>query len=74
MCKHIQYSGRVSSNFLYLAQWKLGSPEWFNHGQHLLNSEKFFNDYWTASADNVTKVFPLGGRFLDLCSGEGGGT
>jgi len=66
-----KYSGWVSSNFLYLAQGKVGSPEWFDHRHHLLNPEKFYNDYRTASADNVTKVFPLGGRFLDLCSGDG---
>jgi len=66
-----KYTGRTGSNFLYLAQWKLGLPEWFDHRHHLLNPEKFFTDFWTASADNVIRVLPLGGNLLDLCSGDG---
>lgn len=53
------------------SQWGYNKPEWFDHRHHLLNPEKYFTDFWTASADNVLKVLPLKGKLLDLCAGDG---
>jgi len=46
-----KYSGRISSNFLFLAQSVFNSPEWFDRRRHLLNPEKLFNDYWIGSTN-----------------------
>ena len=64
-------AGKIASELLFHAQWGHGTPEWFDHRHHLLDPEKRFTDYWTASADNVLSVLPLQGTLLDLCSGDG---
>lgn len=63
--------GKLAAEFLFRSEWKYGAPEWFDHRLHLLDPDKWFNDYWTASADNVVRVLPLNGTLLDLCSGDG---
>ncbi len=63
--------GRVAAAHLFRAEWYYAEPEWFDHRLHLLDPETHFNDFWTASADNVISILPLGGRLLDLCSGDG---
>ena len=64
-------AGKIASKFLFRAAWGHGSPEWFDHRHHLMNPEKYFTDFWTASADNIIRVLPLYGKLLDLCSGDG---
>lgn len=63
--------GKLASEYLLKAQWGYGEPEWFDHRHHILYPEKHFNDFWTASSDNVIKYLPVGGKLLDLCSGDG---
>jgi SAM-dependent methyltransferase len=63
--------GKVAAAYLFRSQWAYNEPEWFDHRLHLLDPDEHFNDFWTASADNVIRVLPLGGRLLDLCSGDG---
>jgi SAM-dependent methyltransferase len=46
-------------------------PDWFDHRLHLLVPEEEFLDFWTASGDNVVFKLPMGGKVLDLCSGDG---
>lgn len=65
------FTGRLAGKLLFRAQWGYGEPEWFDHRLHLLDPERWFSDYWTASADNILKVLPLEGRMLNLCSGDG---
>jgi SAM-dependent methyltransferase len=64
-------TGKLAAKFLYHAQWGYEQPEWFDHRLHMLNPKDWFNDFWTASADNVLRVLPLRGKLLDLCSGDG---
>jgi SAM-dependent methyltransferase len=66
-----QYCGQVASRLLFKAQWQYVTPDWFDQRHHLLDTEKWFNDYWTESADNVLRVLPYRGRLLDLCCGDG---
>ena len=61
----------AASRVLVHAQWFYREPEWFDHRRHLLDPEKWFTDYWAASADNAIRVLPLDGTMLDLCSGDG---
>jgi SAM-dependent methyltransferase len=63
--------GRVAAAYLFRSQWSYVEPEWFDHRLHILDPENHFNDFWTASADNVIGILPLAGRLLDLCSGDG---
>ncbi|MEZ7196515.1 class I SAM-dependent methyltransferase [Pseudodesulfovibrio karagichevae] len=63
--------GRAASERLFKAQWGYGSPEWFDHRHHILEPDRWCTDYWAESADNVLRVLPLGGRLLNLCSGDG---
>lgn len=64
--------GKLSSRMLMEAQWRFdGGAEWFDHRHHLLDPERCFKDYWSMSGDNVISVLPIGGRVLDLCSGDG---
>ncbi|MCO6429987.1 MAG: class I SAM-dependent methyltransferase [Deltaproteobacteria bacterium] len=62
---------RLASDLLFQSQWGHKSPEWFDHRHHFLNPDRFCNDYWTLSVDNVTRVLPLGAKLLNLCSGDG---
>jgi MoaA/NifB/PqqE/SkfB family radical SAM enzyme/SAM-dependent methyltransferase len=64
-------AGKIASDLLFKGQWTHETPEWFDHRHHLLNTERWFTDFWTASADNVIPVLPLGGKMLNLCSGDG---
>jgi len=68
--KIANYAGQIASGLLFNAQWGHVPPEWFDHRHHLMHPEKWFNDYWTASADNVLRVLPLHGSLLELCSGD----
>jgi SAM-dependent methyltransferase len=63
--------GQIAAAHLFRSEWCYVEPEWFDHRLHLLDPETHFNDFWTASSDNVISVLPLGGRLLDLCSGDG---
>lgn len=63
--------GKAAAAYLFQAQWRYQEPEWFDHRLHILDPERYFNDFWTASSDNVISVLPFGGRLLDLCSGDG---
>lgn len=65
------FTGIIAAKFLFHAQWGYNAPEWFAHRLHVLDPNKYFTDYWTASADNVVRALPLGGRLLNLCSGDG---
>jgi len=62
---------RMAGKFLFRAQWGYGAPEWYDHRLAILDPERHATDFWTASADNVIRVLPFGGRLLDLCSGDG---
>lgn len=63
--------GKMAGKFLFRAQWGYGAPEWYDHRLAILDPERHAVDFWTASADNVIRVLPFGGRLLDLCSGDG---
>lgn len=63
--------GKIAAEHLFRAQWSYDTPEWYDHRLHWLDPEHHFTDFWTMSADNVIRVLPLGGRLLDLCSGDG---
>jgi SAM-dependent methyltransferase len=63
--------GKKAAKLLFKAQWSYEAPEWYDHRLHFLDPEHHFTDFWTMSADNVIRVLPLGGRLLDLCSGDG---
>jgi SAM-dependent methyltransferase len=64
-------TGKIAARLLFHAQWGYQAPEWFDHRLHLLDPDKWFNDFWTAYADNPLRVLPLHGRLLNLCSGDG---
>lgn len=68
IAKHI---GKEGSKLLFKGQWGFQLPDWFDHRHHLLDTEKYFKDFWTLSADNVLRVLPLNGRLLSLCTGDG---
>lgn len=63
--------GVRASELLFNGQWGYETPEWYDHRHHIMNPEKWFTDYWTESADNVLRALPLGGKMLNLCSGDG---
>ncbi len=65
--EYAKYAGK----FLFRSQWSYNEPEWYDHRLAVLDPERHAVDFWTASADNVIRVLPLGGRLLDLCSGDG---
>lgn len=64
-------AGKVAAAYLFRAEWLYQEPEWFDHRLHVLDPEEHWNDFWTASSDNCNAVLPLGGKLLDLCSGDG---
>ncbi|HTK88442.1 MAG TPA: class I SAM-dependent methyltransferase [Nitrospiraceae bacterium] len=63
--------GKAAAGYLFQSQWRYQEPEWFDHRLHLLDPDRYFNDFWTASSDNVINSLPYGGSLLDLCSGDG---
>lgn len=64
-------AGKIAYSYLIHVQWGYKTPDWFDHRLHLLDTEKQFNDFWTASANNILRVFPYNGTLLNLCSGDG---
>lgn len=66
-----QYVNKLAGELLLKSQWGYKEPEWFDHRLHLLDPDKWFTDFWAASADNVIGVLPLRGKLLNLCSGDG---
>jgi len=63
-------AGEAAHRLLFKAQWGYGSPDWFDHRHHYLGHEDEWTDFWTASADNIIGVLPLGGTLLNLCAGD----
>lgn len=64
-------AGKIASELLFQGQWAHETPEWFDHRHHLMNPDRWFTDFWTASADNLIPLLPLGGKLLNMCSGDG---
>ena len=64
-------AGRLAATFLYRGRWGESQPEWFDHRIHFLFPEKTFTDHWCITAVNAIQKLPLGGKVLDLCSGDG---
>lgn len=64
-------AGKIASELLFQGQWAHETPEWFDHRHHMMNPERWFTDFWTASADNVIPLLQLGGKLLNMCSGDG---
>lgn len=62
---------KLAGDLLFKSQWDGRESEWFDHRLHLLDPDKWFTDFWVASADNVIGVLPLRGKLLNLCSGDG---
>jgi SAM-dependent methyltransferase len=69
--KLARVTGEIASQLLFRAQWGYETPEWYDHRHHLLDPERHCTDFWTASADNAIRHLPMGGKVLDLCSGDG---
>ncbi|MGE3550307.1 MAG: methyltransferase domain-containing protein [Geobacter sp.] len=65
------YVNKLAGGLLFNCQWGGRESEWFDHRLHLLDPEKWFSDFWTASADNIIGVLPQHGKMLNLCSGDG---
>lgn len=64
-------AGKVAAQYLFRAQWQYKEPEWYDHRLALLDPETQWNDFFTASSDNVIRCLPFNGSLLDLCSGDG---
>ena len=62
---------KLAGDLLFDSRWGDSESEWFDHRLHLLDPDKWFTDFWAASADNIIGVLPLGGKLLNLCSGDG---
>lgn len=62
---------KLAGDLVFASRWGDSESEWFDHRLHLLDPEKWFTDFWAASADNIIGVLPLGGTLLNLCSGDG---
>lgn len=65
-----RYSGRMAAAALFFAQWRLNTPEWFDGRISWLDPENWGNDLHHIIYSNVLTVIPLGGRVLDICSGD----
>ena len=63
--------GKLASDLLFKSRWTYTPPEWFDHRHHLLQPERWSNDFWTLLAHNALLTLPLNGTLLDLCSGDG---
>ena len=65
-----QLTGSLAAFLLYLAQWRLSTPEWFDGRLTHLSPKKWSNDLHHIIYSNVLEVLPMGGRVLDICSGD----
>ena len=64
-------AGRLAANFLYRGRWGKVDSDWFDHRIQFLYPEKTFNDLWCITSVNAIQKLPLGGKLLDICSGDG---
>ena len=44
--------------------------DWYDHRMHVIDFKHCNRASWVESIANVTQIFPLGGKVLDLCSGD----
>lgn len=63
-------SGRSAAFLLYFSQWRLATPEWFDGRLPQLSPARWNNDLNHIIYANVLDVLPMGGRLLDICSGD----
>lgn len=63
-------AGNLAARLLYFAQWRLAIPEWFDGRLTQLSPGKWGNDLHHVIYANVLEVLPVGGRLLDICSGD----
>jgi SAM-dependent methyltransferase len=63
-------TGKLAASSLFFAQWRLSTPEWFDGRLTLLSPKRWGNDLHHIVYSNVLQVLPLGGRVLDICSGD----
>jgi SAM-dependent methyltransferase len=72
LCASIsRLAGDCAATSLFYAQWRLATPEWFDGRLSQLSPRKWGNDLHHIVYSNVLSVVPLGGRVLDICSGDG---
>jgi SAM-dependent methyltransferase len=70
-CAYIsRLSGDWAASSLFFAQWRLAMPEWFDGRLSQLSPVKWGNDLHHIVYSNVLEVLPIGGRVLDICSGD----
>jgi SAM-dependent methyltransferase len=65
-----RFAGNWAASSLFYAQWRLATPEWFDGRISQLAPGKWGNDLHHIVYSNVLEVIPLGGRVLDICSGD----
>lgn len=71
VCAYIsRFTGNLAASSLFYAQWRLATPEWFDGRISQLAPGKWGNDLHHIVYANVLEVIPLGGRVLDICSGD----
>jgi SAM-dependent methyltransferase len=71
ICTRIsRLTGDWAASSLFFAQWRLATPEWFDGRLSQLSPGKWGNDLHHIVYSNVLEVIPLGGRVLDICSGD----
>ena len=44
--------------------------DWYDHRMHAVNFRHSNRSNWVESIANVTRILPMGGKMLDLCSGD----
>lgn len=71
ICAYIsRLTGNWAASSLFFAQWRLATPEWFDGRLSQLSPDKWGNDLHHIVYSNVLEVIPMGGRVLDICSGD----
>ena len=63
-------TGSWAASSLFYAQWRLATPEWFDGRLSQLSPVRWGNDLHHIVYSNVLEVIPIGGRVLDICSGD----
>jgi SAM-dependent methyltransferase len=63
-------AGNWAASSLFYAQWRLATPEWFDGRLSQLSPSRWGNDLHHIVYSNVLEVIPIGGRVLDICSGD----
>ena len=70
-CRSKKLGREIFLKYVQAYWYKNSQTDWYDHRMHIVYFDHLRNkSSWIESIANVTQVFPMGGKLLDMCSGD----